>query len=696
MTVAFIIGYIVVAVILVGLINLLVLKTRSKTSQPKGQQVNEESKSQSNPSKFKMSDLEQENDANNASSSHISDEKKRYFNNDQPHYNEDKHIENDKRKNHFEEEQERQDSTSEQIHPEQKQASSSLHYSDDDNNAHSEETMNHNEKDEDVNNQHLPKDSIYEPINPNSEEGRINERVKNQKQDFVFGKGITRGKILAAMLFGMFIAILNQTLLNVALPRINTEFNISASTGQWLMTGFMLVNGILIPISAFLFNKYSYRKLFLVALILFTLGSLVCAISTNFPIMMTGRVLQAIGAGILMPLGSNVIVTIFPPEKRGVAMGTMGIAMILAPAIGPTLSGYIVQNFHWNVMFYMMFVLGILAILFGFAWFRIYQKTINPKADYRGIVYSTIGFGALLYGFSEAGNKGWGSTEIVSMFIIGVVFIILFVIRELTMKAPMLNLEVLKSPTYTLTTVINMVVMMSLFGGMILLPLYLQNLRGFSALDSGLLLLPGSLLMGMLGPVAGKLLDTIGLKPLALFGIAVMTYGTYELTKLNMDTPYFHIMGIYVIRSLGMAFVMMPLMTAAINALPPRLISHGNAFLNTMRQLAGSIGTAILVTVMTTQSTNHLNAFATELDKTNPVIQDHVRAMAEQYGGQQGALQVILTYVNKLASIEGINDAFWIATALGALAFILSLFLKGKKGASIEHDRMMSKESNKF
>ena len=191
------------------------------------------------------------------------------------------------------------------------------------------------------------------------------------------------------------------------------------------------------------------------------------------------------------------------------------------------------------------------------------------------------------------------------MFIIGVVFIILFAIRELTMKAPMLNLEVLKSPTYTLT-IINMVVMMSLFGGMILLPLYLQNLRGFSALDSGLLLLPGSLLMGVLGPVAGKLLDTIGLKPLALFGIAVMTYGTYELTKLNMDTSYLHIMSIYVIRSLGMAFVMMPLMTAAINALPPRLISHGNAFLNTMRQLAGSIGTAILVTVMTTQSTNHL------------------------------------------------------------------------------------------
>ena len=248
-------------------------------------------------------------------------------------------------------------------------------------------------------------DEVLNPIDPNSEEGRVNEKIKKQESNFIFGKGISRGKILATMLFGMFIAILNQTLLNVALPKINTEFNISASTGQWLMTGFMLVNGILIPISAFLFNKYSYRKLFIVGLALFTIGSLICAISFNFPIMMGGRVLQAIGAGILMPLGSNVIVTIFPPEKRGVAMGTMGIAMILAPAIGPTLSGYIVQNYHWNIMFYGMFFIGLVAIVIGMFWFKLYQRTTNPKADIPGIIYSTIGFGALLYGFSEAGNK---------------------------------------------------------------------------------------------------------------------------------------------------------------------------------------------------------------------------------------------------------------------------------------------------
>ncbi|SAZ52120.1 drug resistance transporter [Staphylococcus aureus] len=627
MTTTFIISYIILALIIVGVINLFLIRSRKKGKrQQKEQQFTTR---QSNQSKFKASDLDKTTDQSTQCMTH---EELRVDNQDD----------------------------------------------------HSQVSLNGytkgSEKDQEAFTNNKDEEAVAAK-NPESEEYKVNEKIKKEHKNFIFGEGVSRGKILAALLFGMFIAILNQTLLNVALPKINTEFNISASTGQWLMTGFMLVNGILIPITAYLFNKYSYRKLFLVALVLFTIGSLICAISMNFPIMMVGRVLQAIGAGVLMPLGSIVIITIYPPEKRGAAMGTMGIAMILAPAIGPTLSGYIVQNYHWNVMFYGMFIIGIIAILVGFVWFKLYQYTTNPKADIPGIIFSTIGFGALLYGFSEAGNKGWGSVEIETMFAIGIIFIILFVIRELRMKSPMLNLEVLKFPTFTLTTIINMVVMLGLYGGMILLPIYLQNLRGFSALDSGLLLLPGSLIMGLLGPFAGKLLDTIGLKPLAIFGIAVMTYATWELTKLNMDTPYMTIMGIYVLRSFGMAFIMMPMVTAAINALPGRLASHGNAFLNTMRQLAGSIGTAILVTVMTTQTTQHLSAFGEELDKTNPVVQDHMRELASQYGGQEGAMKVLLQFVNKLATVEGINDAFIVATIFSIIALILCLFLQSNKKA---------------
>lgn len=637
MTTTFIISYIILALIIVGVINLFLIRSRKKGKrQQKEQQFTTR---QSNQSKFKASDLDKTTDQSTQRMTH---EELRVDNQDD----------------------------------------------------HSQVSLNGYTKGSEKDQEAFTNNNGEEAVaakNPESEEYKVNEKIKKEHKNFIFGEGVSRGKILAALLFGMFIAILNQTLLNVALPKINTEFNISASTGQWLMTGFMLVNGILIPITAYLFNKYSYRKLFLVALVLFTIGSLICAISMNFPIMMVGRVLQAIGAGVLMPLGSIVIITIYPPEKRGAAMGTMGIAMILAPAIGPTLSGYIVQNYHWNVMFYGMFIIGIIAILIGFVWFKLYQYTTNPKADIPGIIFSTIGFGALLYGFSEAGNKGWGSVEIETMFAIGIIFIILFVIRELRMKSPMLNLEVLKFPTFTLTTIINMVVMLSLYGGMILLPIYLQNLRGFSALDSGLLLLPGSLIMGLLGPFAGKLLDTIGLKPLAIFGIAVMTYATWELTKLNMDTPYMTIMGIYVLRSFGMAFIMMPMVTAAINALPGRLASHGNAFLNTMRQLAGSIGTAILVTVMTTQTTQHLSAFGEELDKTNPVVQDHMRELASQYGGQEGAMKVLLQFVNKLATVEGINDAFIVATIFSIIALILCLFLQSNKKSKSYSSKVRSK-----
>ncbi|HDP6146648.1 TPA: DHA2 family efflux MFS transporter permease subunit [Staphylococcus aureus] len=640
MTTTFIISYIILALIIVGVINLFLIRSRKKGKrQQKEQQFTTR---QSNQSKFKASDLDKTTDQSTQRMTH---EELRVDNQDD----------------------------------------------------HSQVSLNGYTKGSEKDQEAFTNNNGEEAVaakNPESEEYKVNEKIKKEHKNFIFGEGVSRGKILAALLFGMFIAILNQTLLNVALPKINTEFNISASTGQWLMTGFMLVNGILIPITAYLFNKYSYRKLFLVALVLFTIGSLICAISMNFPIMMVGRVLQAIGAGVLMPLGSIVIITIYPPEKRGAAMGTMGIAMILAPAIGPTLSGYIVQNYHWNVMFYGMFIIGIIAILVGFVWFKLYQYTTNPKADIPGIIFSTIGFGALLYGFSEAGNKGWGSVEIETMFAIGIIFIILFVIRELRMKSPMLNLEVLKFPTFTLTTIINMVVMLSLYGGMILLPIYLQNLRGFSALDSGLLLLPGSLIMGLLGPYAGKLLDTIGLKPLAIFGIAVMTYATWELTKLNMDTPYMTIMGIYVLRSFGMAFIMMPMVTAAINALPGRLASHGNAFLNTMRQLAGSIGTAILVTVMTTQTTQHLSAFGEELDKTNPVVQDHMRELASQYGGQEGAMKVLLQFVNKLATVEGINDAFIVATIFSIIALILCLFLQSNKKAKATAQKLEASSNN--
>lgn len=523
---------------------------------------------------------------------------------------------------------------------------------------------------------------VYEPVTKNQDidiDRPVHEQVKKPEALVTFGKGITLAKIITALMAGMFVAILNQTLINVALPVMINDFSISTATAQWLTTGFMLVNGILVPVSAYLIQKFTYRQLFMFAMIAFTIGSVICAISTNFPVMMTGRVIQAVGAGILMPLGTNVFMTVFPPEKRGAAMGMMGIAFILAPAIGPTLTGWVIQNYHWNVMFYGMTVVGLLSIIIGFFWFKIYQPISNPKLDVPGVIFSSLGFGSLLYGFSEAGNKGWDSGIVITTMIIGLIFVLLFVYREISMKAPMMDLRALKYTGFSFTLLINVIVTMSLFGGMLLLPVYLQSIRGFSPLDSGLLLLPGSLLMGLMGPVSGRLLDKFGIKPIAIFGLLIMTYATWELTKLSMDTSYTTILGIYVLRSFGMSFIMMPIMTAGMNALPQRMIPHGNAISNTVRQLAGSIGTAILVTVMTQQTTAYMGDIANTMDKTRPEIAGQFAEIGRSVGSEGAGSQLMMGYLQKFATINGINDAFWVATALSALAFILSFFLKGKE-----------------
>jgi len=300
-----------------------------------------------------------------------------------------------------------------------------------------------------------------------------------------------RGKIVFAMMLGAFVAILNQTLLNVAIPHIMNDLNVTANTVQWLSTGYMLVNGILVPVTAFMISKWGTRKMLITAVSLFTAGSVLCAISTNFSILMLGRIVQASGAGIIMPLMMTVFLTIFPPEKRGSAMGMMGVAMIFAPAIGPTLSGWLVGHYDWHILFWIVIPFGVIDIFVTLAWMKDVMKTTNPKIDIPGIIFSTLGFGFLLYGFSEAGNDGWSSKQVVISLIIAVISLVLFVWRELTTEKPMLDLRVFKYDIFALTTIVSMVVNMAMFAGMILLPIYLQNIRGFTALDSGLLMLPG-------------------------------------------------------------------------------------------------------------------------------------------------------------------------------------------------------------
>ncbi|KWZ83952.1 DHA2 family efflux MFS transporter permease subunit [Heyndrickxia coagulans] len=494
-----------------------------------------------------------------------------------------------------------------------------------------------------------------------------------------------RGKIVFAMMLGGFVAILNQTLLNVAIPHIMNDLNVTANTVQWLSTGYMLVNGILVPVTAFMISKWGTRKMLITAVSLFTAGSVLCAISTNFSILMLGRIVQASGAGIIMPLMMTVFLTIFPPEKRGSAMGMMGVAMIFAPAIGPTLSGWLVGHYDWHILFWIVIPFGVIDIFVTLAWMKDVMKTTNPKIDIPGIIFSTLGFGFLLYGFSEAGNDGWSSKQVVISLIIAVISLVLFVWRELTTEKPMLDLRVFKYDIFALTTIVSMVVNMAMFAGMILLPIYLQNIRGFTALDSGLLMLPGAIVMGVMSPISGWLFDKLGARPLAVFGLIITVWTTYEFTKLSMTTSYGHLLFLYVLRSFGMSFIMMTIMTEGMNQLPIHMTSHGTAAANIARTVAGSLGTAFLVTVMSTRAdfhtANYVNAFA----NINPYVSAKIAAIGQglahasglpsQYGQVLGSSIVYQKSVVN-ATISGINDAFFVATGIAAFALILSFFIK--------------------
>ncbi|MBP2001909.1 EmrB/QacA subfamily drug resistance transporter [Paenibacillus shirakamiensis] len=493
------------------------------------------------------------------------------------------------------------------------------------------------------------------------------------------------GRILSVLMLGAFISILNQTLLNVAIPHLMNDFNVSATTVQWLSTAYMLVNGVLIPITAYLINSFGTRFLFISAMVLFGAGSVICAGSPTFSIMLLGRIVQASGAGIIMPLVMNVFLTVFPPERRGAAMGTMGIAMMFAPAIGPTLSGWVVQNYTWRILFIMVIPLTLLDIVLALIWLRNVSKLSKSKFDTLGAMFSTIGFGSLLYGFSSAGSKGWDSAVVVITLVIGVLFTLFFVLRELSMKNPMLEFRVFKYDIFTISTFVGSAVNMAMFGAMLLLPIYLQNIRGFSPLDSGLLLLPGALLMGIMSPISGIIFDRIGARPLAIVGLTITAISTFEFSRLTGDTPYSHIMMLYTVRSFGMSLLMMSVQTEGLNQLPAHLGSHGTAMSNTVRQIAGSIGTALLVTIMTSKTKVHFAEYGNTLTTANPIAVDNMNGLGQSLSAMSGippatgqalGLQVISGLANKESTIRGINDAFVVATWFAVAGLLLSFFLR--------------------
>ncbi|WP_035423780.1 DHA2 family efflux MFS transporter permease subunit [Bacillus sp. UNC438CL73TsuS30] len=466
--------------------------------------------------------------------------------------------------------------------------------------------------------------------------------------------------IFAVLIAGAFVAFLNQTVINVALPQIMNSFQISAATANWLSTIFMLTNGIVIPITAFLMQRYTTRQLFLFSMGIFSVGTFICAIAPAFSVILVGRVVQAIGAGILFPLITNVIFTIFPLERRGFAMGIFGVALNFAPAIGPTWAGWIIETYSWHVMFYIIAPIALIDFFIAIFLVKNVTETSRPKLDVLGVILSTIGFGGILYGFTTGGTKGWSDPEVITLFIVGGISLILFVWRQLTVGHPILEFRIFKYKMFTLTTIINVIVTMAMFSGMILMPIYMQNIHGFSPLEAGFMLLPGGVVMGIMSPITGKLFDKYGARWLAIVGLAITILTTYALTRLHTDTSFSYVIWVYTIRMFGISLLMMPIFTAGLNDLGLSLNKYGTAMVNTLRMVAGAVGMAFFVSIMTNNGKSHVERIMSQ-NQISPTDKIHM-ALAIKQG-----------------TVMGIDDAFMIATYLTIAAFILAFFIKTRK-----------------
>lgn len=442
--------------------------------------------------------------------------------------------------------------------------------------------------------------------------------------------------LFIVLLSGAFITILNQTLLGTALPPIMKDLQVSESTVQWLQSIFMLVNGIMIPVTAFLIERFTSRQLFLTAMSIFAVGTLLCAVGIDFSMLLVGRVLQAAGAGIMMPLMQTILFLTFPKEKRGTAMGLFGLVIAFAPAIGPTLSGILVEHLSWRSVFYVVFPIAIIIIIASIFLLKNVTETTHPKLDIASVILSTLGFGGLLYSFSSVGEAGWTSVQFIAPLVVGIVSLVIFIRRQLNLKEPMLEFRVFSYGIYTLGTVLSMFVFGVLIATNIILPLYMQNMLQYSALKSGLVLLPGAIIMGMMNPITGYLFDKFGGKWLARIGLFVLVVSTLPFTMLTEHTTFTYLATSNALRMVSIAMVMMPMTTLAINQLPNDLIAHGTAMNNTFRQMAGAIGTAVFITIMSVSA----------------IPQDGITGI-----------------------IHGVNVTFIIATVISAIGLLLSFRL---------------------
>lgn len=425
--------------------------------------------------------------------------------------------------------------------------------------------------------------------------------------------------VIGLLLVSSFVVILNETIMSVALPRLMADLNITAGTAQWLTTGFMLTMAVVIPSTGFLLQRFSMRGLFLTAMSLFSAGTLLAALAPGFGTLLGGRIIQAGGTAIMLPLLMTTVLNAVPAHRRGQMMGTISIVIAVAPAIGPTVSGIILNALDWRWMFWLVLPIALLSLAVG-AW-KVQNLTEPRKVpfDVLSIVLSTFAFGGLIFGLSSIGEAAQGKA-LMPLWIpltAGVLAMAGFILRQLVLQRKdqaLMDLRTFASKPFVVAIVMVLVSMMALFGCLIILPLYLQNVLELSTLDTGLLLLPGGAVMAILSPVVGRLFDKFGPRPLVIPGALLLSAALWGMTTLDETSPVPMVIMLHCLLNAGLGFIFTPLFTSALGSLHKSLYSHGSAIINTLQQLAGAAGTAVFITLMTAGTTAAINDGAAAIE----------------------------------------------------------------------------------
>ncbi|GAB3714882.1 MDR family MFS transporter [Nocardiopsis oceani] len=437
--------------------------------------------------------------------------------------------------------------------------------------------------------------------------------------------------VIPLLLVSAFVVILNETIMGVALPALNRDLGISVSTGQWLTSAFMLVMAVVIPVTGFLLQRFHLRQVFITAMSLFSLGTLICFLAPNFAILLTGRIVQASGTAIMMPLLMTTVLNLIPADRRGRVMGNISVVIAVAPAIGPTLSGLVLSVLDWRWLFGLVLPIALLGLALGTAFIRNVTEPRAARIDVLSVIVSALAFGGLVYGFSSLGKAADPDAAVPpwAAIVVGAVALVFFVWRQIRLQREdraLLDLRVFSSKQFSISITLVLTSFMSLFGLVILLPLYMQNVLGHDTLVTGLTLLPGGLLMGLLAPFVGRLYDRFGPRPLVTPGATLVAAVMWSMSLFGTETPVWHIVAAHMVLSAGLGLMFTPLLTGALGSLRSELYSHGSAVVGTVQQVAGAAGTAAFVAVMSATAASRMT--------------EGVEAVAAEMGGIQVAFSV--------------------------------------------------------